>query len=149
MSYRSFNILKWLLFLWCLPQNILGFFVWLYCKCTGGCKRCKNNGIVWYSTKHYWGVSLGVWVFLPTYTTPVSIKHEYGHQIQSLILGWLYLIIIGIPSGTSNIKWINKLIRGRETNTYEEYYKGFWWERWADKLGGVAQSGEGETFTRE
>lgn len=27
-----------------------------------------------------------------------TIKHEYGHTIQSKYLGWLYLIIIGLPS---------------------------------------------------
>lgn len=28
-----------------------------------------------------------------------TIKHEYGHQLQSYILGPLYLLIIGLPSG--------------------------------------------------
>lgn len=141
MRTITFNRIKWALLpfwlIWCLPQNIVGFFVYLYCLFTGGCKRCVKDGIVWYSTKHKFGVSLGFWIFLNERSETIDIWHEFGHQIQSLMFGWLYLIVIGLPSGTSNIKWLNKLIRGRETNTYEQYYKGFWWERNADKLSGA------------
>jgi len=50
-----------------------------------------------------------------------------GHQKQSLYLGWLYLIIIGLPSVTGNL--LNRVIDF-------DYYKQPW-EAWADKLGGV------------
>ena len=59
-----------------------------------------------------------------------AIKHEYGHTIQSLCLGWFYLIIVGAPS----------VIRASIWNHYKledkKYYEGFP-ENWADLLGGV------------
>lgn len=95
---------------WGLPQTLLGFIVLLI--------NIKN--------KHYFyhgaiiternvpsSVSLGMFVF--TTTNPMKDKrtknkipdeelskrllvHEYGHTIQSLIFGPLYLIVMGIPS---------------------------------------------------
>ena len=59
-----------------------------------------------------------------------AIKHEYGHTIQSLYLGWFYLFIVGVPS----------IIRASIWNHYKledkRYYEGFP-ENWADLLGEV------------
>jgi hypothetical protein len=44
-------------------------------------------------------ISLGMFIF--TFTPHVSdrlVRHEYGHSIQSMVLGPLYLLMIGIPS---------------------------------------------------
>jgi hypothetical protein len=57
-----------------------------------------------------------------------SIKHEYGHAIQSRILGPLYLIIIGIPS----IIWA--ALYGSIIPRYKNNYYRFYTEKWADKL---------------
>lgn len=58
--------------------------------------------------------------------------HEWGHSIQSLIFGPLYLLVIGIPSvmrGSISHWHYNK-------NDNWDYYNGFP-ENWADKIGGV------------
>lgn len=54
--------------------------------------------------------------------------HEWGHTRQSLYLGPLYLLIIGLPS----IIWA--MIH--TPNSKKSYYF-FYTERWADKLGGI------------
>jgi len=61
-----------------------------------------------------------------------SVKsHEYGHTIQSLILGPLYLLIIGIPS----MIWCNnpKYIKLREEKGISYY--DFYPEKWANLFG--------------
>lgn len=139
MKFKTFNILKWVLFIiffpWCILQNIVGFGVFIYSLFRGHCKRIKTDeGFIYFETDNKspcYGVSLGYWVFLNEthrYDT-LSHHHEFGHQIQSLIYGPLYLIVIGIPSGLSNV-W----------NTYKGdtcIYFNYPWERNADFFGGV------------
>lgn len=63
-----------------------------------------------------------------------TLKHEYGHQKQSQMLGWLYLFVIGIPSivwaGTHQCFW--KSLKKHNIPCY-----WFYTEKWANKLGGV------------
>ncbi len=57
--------------------------------------------------------------------------HEYGHTIQSLILGPFYLIIIGIPSTLWGfLPSLNKK-RKNEGLSYFSFYT----EKWANYLG--------------
>lgn len=116
-----------LLWLWQLPQNILGLLVILF---TGAHKIAGTNEWVAFR-RSYFGVSLGNYIiFGGTDGSADSLKHEYGHQRQSKILGPLYLILIGIPSLLGNIVFRLFKIDSRH------YYK-LPWEAWADKLGGV------------
>lgn len=75
------------------------------------------------------GVSLGNFILLDSdvYHDNNTYRHEYGHHIQSLYLGWLYLFIIGIPSA------IHNLISRKSRCNYYHFYT----EKWANKLGGV------------
>ena len=56
-----------------------------------------------------------------------TLVHEYGHTIQSIILGPLYLLIIGIPSSIWAMTFNNK------GNTISYY--SFYTEKWANVLG--------------
>jgi hypothetical protein len=57
--------------------------------------------------------------------------HEYGHTIQSLILGPLYLFVIGAPSLLwAGIPAFSRMRRRRQMS----YYR-FYPERWANHLG--------------
>ena len=59
------------------------------------------------------------------------LVHEYGHTIQSLVLGPLYLVIIGLPS----VVWMNVPALSRwRARTGTSYY-AFFTERWANALG--------------
>lgn len=118
---------KVLLYLWQLPQNILGLLVILFtgAKCTGSHWIIKNPD----STK-YFGVSLGSYIIFGNYPREMTLKHEHGHQKQSWILGPLYLLVIGLPSLLGNIY-------SRIFHKSAEWYYKQPWEAWADKLGGV------------
>lgn len=57
------------------------------------------------------------------------LVHEYGHTIQSLILGPLYLIVIGIPSTI----WAFLFDKKRKEEQIP--YGAFFAEKWANRLG--------------
>ena len=117
------------LYIWQLPQNLLGLLVILFT----GAKKDTWDGITYFNGKLRGGVSLGNYIIVDRryYNDTNTIHHENGHQYQSRILGWLYLIVIGIPSGIGNL-----IFRIPYVRIHYNYYSQPW-ERWADKLGGV------------
>lgn len=113
--------------------------------------------IMYFKSKHYtyhgaiiteWNVkssmSLGLFVFVTSepyfalkYEGQISVEelsnrllvHEYGHTIQSLILGPLYLIVIGIPSTV----W--GFMGAKKRRDEKIPYGAFFTEGWANRLG--------------
>ncbi len=116
---------------WGILQNVLGLFVWLYVLATGPKeKRHFFYGALVTRWNSKASMSLGMFLFLGTDDERV-IVHEYGHSIQSLILGPFYLPVIGIPS----FIWANSphYIRNRKRGRYK--YTSFYPEKWANHLG--------------
>lgn len=124
---------QFLLYLWQLPQNILGRLISLFAK-KSTIKTEDGKLYTAYVYKKFFksSVSLGNYVIIDKRILEDEkfIKHEHGHQIQSLYLGPLYLIIIGIPSACGNL--IRCIIPFGP-----HWYYNLPWEKWADKLGGV------------
>ena len=58
------------------------------------------------------------------------VRHEYGHSRQSLVLGPLYLPLVGIPSLSLAVMTRMGIL---SRNSYFTRYP----EAWADRLGGV------------
>ena len=126
------ELLNVLLYLWQLPQNIVGAILTLFYKAE---KTLEYKGkTIRVCPKFPGGISLGHYIFVYKYPydTPSwnYTKHEYGHAIQSLLLGPFYVFVIGIPSG------IWALIYKYDPDDPLKYYR-FYTEKWADKLGGV------------
>ena len=113
---------KFLLYIHQLPQNIVGVVLRLIYK---GTDTEYNDAIVRKSAKMKGGISLGKYIIVGSRASKKTIMHEYGHCIQSRRLGWLYLLVVGLPS-------IIRASMGRP-----ETYYDFFTEKWADKLGGV------------
>lgn len=133
-------VFRWL---WQLPQNLIGFL--LIRKYRFKSTRCINGKLisVYYKSFFRSGISLGNYIILDYWycgkaCSTQAIAHEYGHSKQSLILGWLYLPLIGLPSIIGNV-W-DRLFHKKWTNDQREkwYYNRFP-ENWADKLGGVSR----------
>ena len=59
------------------------------------------------------------------------LVHEYGHTIQSLLLGPLYFIIIGIPSTL----WGFLPLLAKKRKEEGLSYFSFFTEKWANGLG--------------
>ena len=115
-------MIKVLLYIWQLPQNLLGLLVIWF----SNAKHICNS--YWLTTHYSFGVSLGKYIIIgPGYPGKRMLDHERGHQKQSMILGPLYLLVIGLPSATGNL--LRRIWKF-------DYYKQPW-EAWADKLGGV------------
>ena len=123
-----------LLYLWQLPQNLLGLLVIAFT----GAQPCKALDITYYRPKRgRLGVSLGNYITLSyPYNNLKTVRHEHGHQKQSLYLGWLYLIIIGLPSASGNL-WDRAFHKHWSATDREKWYYNLPWEAWADRLGGV------------
>jgi hypothetical protein len=76
------------------------------------------------------GISLSRYIYLnPRFeNNSFILNHEYGHFIQSKLLGWFYLLLIGIPSMVRSVIW------NRFGLDPKRYHKGYP-ENWADRLG--------------
>lgn len=127
--------------IWQLPQHIVAYMIMIVNH--KSIKQMVNkDGIRYYLVKHLsnCGISLGNYIFLDAdgnYDN-IIVRHEYGHQIQSLMLGPLYLIIIGLPSIIGNI--INRIKYKYFRKYYDpDFYYKQPWEAWADKLGKVVR----------
>ena len=131
-----------LLYIWQLPQNLVGLICLLIWKKTG---MVVYNGMKIRICKTFpSGISLGNYIIVNKYPFGREngwndIKHEYGHHLQSLKLGCLYLLVIGIPSLLGNI--YDRIFHTKENGwTPEQSYKWYYnqpWEKWADRLGDV------------
>lgn len=101
---------------WGIIQTFLGFLLFLLN--IKNKHQSYNGAIITYWPKKV-GISLGMFIF--SYQDKDMIRHEYGHTIQSLFLGPLYLIIVGIPSFIwANLPYfINK--RKNEHITYDSF----------------------------
>lgn len=124
--------MKWYEILWQLPQWIVGY-LYLVLK-----EDKLLDGFIFNGAKYYIidGQRGSVtfckdYIFLSRIAqhSDKTIKHEYGHTIQSKYLGWLYLIIVGL----SSIIWAFIHSNFKTGKPYD------WWftEKWADKLGNV------------
>lgn len=112
--------------IWQLPQ-ILVALVMLPFLGKKTLIRKENYCWVYGCEKMRGGISLGCFIFLSQYNSKKEevIRHELGHVKQSHILGWLYLIAIGLPS----ILWA--------TFNGDRCYYSFYTENWSNKLMGL------------
>ena len=124
-----------LLYIWQLPQNILGLIMLLFMKPYISKEKYKSITYV-VSKKMSGGISLGNYVILSnSYRDKNRYQkvwdHEYGHTRDSKMFGPIYLIAIGLPSLIW--AWMYGTIIKPTTNGYYKFYT----EKRADRLGGV------------
>lgn len=112
---------------WQLPQHILALLMIKVLNAK------KSEDVYNFESKRLSSFSLGEYLFCNKRQqfNITDYKHELGHSGQSLMLGPLYLFVIGIPSCIGNLVFRNKWVRKRF-----DYYS-LPWEAWADKLGDV------------
>lgn len=114
---------KLIAFTWELPQTIAALIV-----CAVARKKPESvDGLTRVYIPWNRAFTLGQFICAPTMTSKSVIKHEYGHTRQSLILGWLYLPIVGISSA---IIYIIYHACGKTPDWYHSKFP----ENWADKL---------------
>ena len=115
---------------WGIVQNIAGLAVFLvnirrkhyiYRKCVV---------TEWNSPDSSMG--LGMFIFLGKcdVNDPAVLAHEYGHTVQSMILGPFYLFVIAFPS----LFWANSRHMQNRRRTRNISYYRFYPERWANHI---------------
>lgn len=115
-----------LLYAWELPQNLLGLLLRAIYK---GNDSTYESSIVRRSTFFRGGISLGKYIIVSQWASRKTVKHKYGHCKQSKYLGWLYLVVIGLQS----------ILHAALCKCKNHNYHDMWFEKWADKLGGVVR----------
>jgi len=117
---------------WGFPQTLLGLLLFLRERRR---PRSRYRGAVVVRWRSACSLSLGLFVFLSERESGASerrwLLHEYGHTVQSLLLGPAYLPVIGLPSLIWAL-WPPLVRRRRARGTP---YAAFFPERWADRLG--------------
>lgn len=131
---------------WGIIQTLAGFVVFLVYR---KCPHTYFKGVVrtvWTSGA---GLSLGMFIFTPNepdpedqsdwakrerkYCAEVSI-HEYGHTFQSILLGPLYLFLVGLPS----VIWAGSKrfsqMRREKGIPYSRLYCEHWASKWGEKV---------------
>jgi hypothetical protein len=125
---------------WQLPQLLIGgLFVFLLKATIRANSLDHKNTNIYETTVMKSGVSFGPIIILGELLVQRAdvVQHELGHSRQSLLLGPLYLLIVGLPSIVMNLmsRWS---LRFGTSKFAMNYYKR-WPESWADRLGGVVR----------
>lgn len=92
---------------WCPLQNLVGgilFLATIFCP-----KRIFAGTVVVYHNFGLWSTNFGAFIFISNYIdenrAQTALRHNYGHAVQSLFLGYLYLPLRYIPDVISNIPY--------------------------------------------
>lgn len=139
LMYILFIILQWT---WGIIQNVVGMIMFVV---NINKKHYFYKGAIvtiWDAEEYCMGI--GMFIFMSEQCPVDNAQnlsqqevfertrvHEYGHTIQSIILGPLFLLVIGLPSSL----WANipRFKQYRKQN--EISYYAFYTERWANYLG--------------
>lgn len=115
---------------WGAAQTLLGFFFFL---ATFRCPHRIYRGCIDTHWRLSSGLSLGLFIFTPEEkhrrSQPVRV-HEYGHTVQSLMLGPFYLIVCLISATWANLPYFRRMRRERHIP-----YTACFVEAWASRLG--------------
>lgn len=126
MRTLLFRIWQWT---WGFPQTMIGFIVYLICRKQ---PHSTYHGCITTLWNIRGSLGMGMFLFLGRDDPQVRV-HEFGHSVQSLILGPLFLPIMGIPS----FLWCNlPPCRRLRENKGVSYYR-FYPESSANRLGAL------------
>ena len=117
---------------WCLPQTVVSVLVLILGVIAGGRLSAHRGAFVlrFGPMARHGGVCLGPLIVVGPQADAELICHEWGHFRQHLRLGWLYYLVIGLPS-LAHAWWFQR--RGLRGDRYYWFYT----EAWADDLAGI------------
>lgn len=138
--------MRWLYYLihwtWGIVENIIGSILLIIFLCTGA-KISKYRNAIQVQTKFNWGGSfeMGMFFFLGK-NCQSTIPHEYGHTIQVLWWGPLFLFVIALPSAIRY--WYREIIYKTDKEKYYNLpeYDAIWFEGQASDIGKRASNNE-------
>lgn len=92
MNKRLYTLAQWT---WGLPQTLMGAALYMSRRNEQHFDYHGAKVTVWDKDS---GISLGKFIFVPRKHDSFLLDHEFGHTVQSLRLGPLYLLLVGAPS---------------------------------------------------
>ena len=127
MKRFLFRLWQWI---WGFPQNLVGAILWLtHRNCPRG--QYRSCSVTFWNQRG--SMSLGNFLFMGS-DNPEVFVHEFGHCIQSALLGPLYLPVMGLPSFLwCNLPFCRRLRREKGISYY-----AFYPESTANSLGMLA-----------
>ena len=146
MKYIKYTLIMLVQCTWGCVQTIVGLFFFIKFR---DCPHSFYKGSIetkW-RANHFSGLSLGLFIFIPDEKAEYFKEyewsdekicdevsrcrvHEYGHTIQSLMLGSFMLV-----PGVVSVVWGRMKRYERLRNEYHVPYSFCWSEDWANKLG--------------
>lgn len=126
-----YYILQWT---WGIIQNVVGFCVFLANFRRRHFRYNSAVVTVWRSRRGSMGLGMFIFISENAMTDKrreFTLMHEYGHTLQSIVLGPLFLPVIGAPS----LLWAGLPVFRRFRERRGTSYYGFYPERWANFLG--------------
>ena len=127
MKTILFRLWQWT---WGFPQTLVGLIVYLCCR---KCPHGQYHGCITTRWRNRGSMGMGMFLFLGSEDSQVRV-HEFGHSVQSLIFGPLFLPIMGIPS----FLWCNLPVLRRLRKEKAISYYCFYPESTANALGAWA-----------
>ncbi len=135
--------LFWLLlqWTWCLPQNLVGLCISLLCRHG---KKMRFHGAFVTAWKFRGCTSMGSFIFMDERSMHYEplLVHEFGHTVQSAVLGWLYLPVIWLPS----VMWFSlpvlRKYRKHRGVSYYSFYTESWANAWGERFCGKPSMGK-------
>ena len=116
-------------------QNLAGGVIFLALRLRKGApKPFLFHGAVVSEWRKNASMAMGMFIFLGEKEEPRRrrvLVHELGHTVQSVILGPLYLPVIGLPS----VVWANAGAMKKRRLKKRIGYTDFYPERWASRAG--------------
>ena len=90
---------------WELPQTILAVLLLVFSRSVKSGKTQRSGVIYRGWTLSTASFSLGHFIFIgyESGSSDYALRHEYGHSIQSLYLGPLYLLVVALPTLVQDI----------------------------------------------
>ena len=128
-------------FTWGIIQNIMGVFLTLFWRLKNpGAGMGRYHGAVLTKWPKKSSMGLGMFIFFGHEGAPDAdnvLSHEFGHTVQSAVLGPLFLFVIGIPSYLwANLRpFVN--FRHKRGIPYVSLYCEKWANIWGEKTTGV------------
>lgn len=129
-------------FTWGFLQNAYGLLAFLILTVRTPSRKIEiyHGAVVAYWDKCY-SMSSGMFIFYGHENSSDGrsvIVHEYGHALQSLVLGPLFFLVIGIPSVIWAFSPHFIKLRRYGRRTYLDFYPESWANRWGEKWTGDA-----------
>jgi len=129
---------------WGIVQNLVGLCMRLYVRSKD--KKHEKDSFKFYGaqvtewTKGHGSMGMGMFIFYGhkgEKDETAVLVHEYGHTWQSVLLGPLYLFVIGIPSFTWAFLPCFVKMRKEKNIKYVDFYPEAWANAWGSAITGL------------